>query len=110
MTIIEQINYQRKPYKIASYGFGILAVVALAGGVALFWQCFVTQRMDTQPDGLSWAINIGWLIGFFGWYAAMLIPFFTLRCPKCRMKIGPPRKNWLHCPCCGIRFTEEIST
>ena len=108
MTIGDHIEKQRRPYRIASYGFGALAIVSFVGAGALLCRCMANRSFDFEPAWLPKVVNIGCLAGYSGWFLAMMIPVFRLRCPRCREKIGPPKKNWRHCPCCGSGFDEEI--
>jgi len=108
MTIGDHIKQQRHPYRIAAYIFGVLAIVSFIGAGILIWQYLIIQKIDIEPSWYAWAVRLGWVVGFFGWNGAMIIPFLTLRCPRCQKRIGTPAKNWQHCPCCGCGFDEEI--
>jgi hypothetical protein len=108
MTISEHIKKRNQPYKIAQCVFGTLIIAAYVVAGALMWRSFAAKDVGILSSGVASATSIVCIVGFLGLFAAGMIPTFALRCPKCRQVIGPPKKNWRHCPCCGRGFDEEI--
>ena len=110
MTIREHLAKQRRPYTVDAV---VAAFVCVVGVAMVWWFAWRSPYRGSIEAEYSIPALTGKLlfgVGYVTCFAAMLIPAFKIKCPKCGKRTGPVRKKWTHCPFCGVDLGSELQT
>lgn len=91
----------------------VAAFVWVVGLVMIWWFQWRLPHQESIEAEYSIPVLTGKLlfgVGYLASFAAMLIPAFKIKCPQCGKRTGPVRKNWTHCPFCGVQLGSELQT
>lgn len=107
MTARERLNRRHRPLVIGLYGgFAVVFVSALVGHFM-------------EPSAGADYLLVPMATGIAAAIVSMLVIQFGVRCPVCRLKLGPLLfatghvwgfgKSFNFCPKCGTPFDQEVS-
>jgi len=101
MTIREHLRQIQRPYIPWAWGFGLLFGLGTVGLM------IASSRKVSESYDPVWYLcvaGVPYLIGAVGLTAALLIPFFRIRCPQCHTAMRGQWKRWKHCPFCAAEL------
>lgn len=111
MTLRDQIEKQTKRYRRdlkISFILFIIGAIASSGMIGMIPSGGSYESIPVGRLILGVAIASSYGIGGLGVLAFGILLSITAKCPKCGKRFRTHRKDWNHCPFCGVNFDDQF--